>query len=117
MDSALQTSLLVSAAGIGLFLVLLLLIMGLAAALGRAKPTPQRPPADPRAVLAPSEGSVISVAVQPGRTVTIGQELCILETGQSKTAVRAGRVGVINAVHVLPGDLVQAGQVLMEFGD
>ncbi len=117
MSSMLQSGFYVSAIGIGLFLILLLLILGLASALGRVKPAPLKAPPDHRAVLAPGAGSVVSIAIHPGGTVAIGQELCILETVRAKTAVRAGRVGVISTIFIAPGDTVGAGQVLMEFGD
>ncbi|MBM3123224.1 MAG: acetyl-CoA carboxylase biotin carboxyl carrier protein subunit, partial [Chloroflexi bacterium] len=68
-----------------------------------------------REVRAPIPGVILSVAVQPGASVTPGQELYVLEAMKMRNPISAGRAGIIQAVHVSPGAHVQHRQVLMEF--
>ncbi len=79
---------------------------------GSAAPTPF---SAEREVRAPIPGVILSVAVQPGTSVTPGQELCVLEAMKMRNPISAGRAGIIQAVHVIPGAHVQHRQVLMEF--
>jgi biotin carboxyl carrier protein len=81
---------------------------------GGASPSPAPFSAD-REVHAPIPGVILSVAVQPGASVTPGQELCVLEAMKMRNPICAGRAGVIQAVHISPGTHVQHRQVLMEF--
>lgn len=66
-------------------------------------------------VQAPIPGVILSVAVKPGDSVKVGQELCILEAMKMNNIIRATRTGVIAAVHVSPGDHVRHQQALMDF--
>jgi len=68
-----------------------------------------------REVRAPIPGVILSVAVESGASVTLGQELCVLEAMKMRNPICAGRAGVIQAVHVSPGSHVQHREVLMEF--
>jgi biotin carboxyl carrier protein len=70
-----------------------------------------------REVRAPIPGVILSVAVQSGARVTPGQELCVLEAMKMRNPICAGRHGVIQTVHVVPGKHVQHREVLMEFAD
>jgi biotin carboxyl carrier protein len=84
-----------------------------------------RPPAAPAASAAPSlrpvraplPGVVIAIAVQPGTTVTAGQELCVLEAMKMENAIRAARAGQIAAVHITLGQHVQHNDVLIEYAE
>jgi len=67
------------------------------------------------AVLAPIPGVIVSIAVQPGQAVTVGQELCVLEAMKMKNVIRAPRAGVIAAVRVVVGQTVKHKDVLMEY--
>lgn len=79
----------------------------------RARVTPQA--SDPGQVTAPIPGVIISINVQPGETVTHGQELCVLEAMKMKNVIRATRAGEIAAVKVTVGQHVQHGELLIEF--
>jgi glutaconyl-CoA/methylmalonyl-CoA decarboxylase subunit gamma len=68
-----------------------------------------------REVRAPIPGVIVSVAVQPGEAVALGQELCVLEAMKMRNPICAGRSGVIASVHILPGQHVQHRDVMMEF--
>jgi biotin carboxyl carrier protein len=67
------------------------------------------------AVLAPLPGVLISVAVQPGDVVTVGQPLCVLEAMKMNNTVRAARAGRIAAVRAVVGQAVRHRQVLVEY--
>jgi biotin carboxyl carrier protein len=83
----------------------------------RPAPTKAALPAvnGPGTVRAPIPGVILSVAVQPGAAVTVGQELCVLEAMKMKSAIRAGRAGRVAAVHVSPGQQVAHRQPLLEY--
>ena len=60
------------------------------------------------------QGTVVTVAVVAGDGVKIGSELVVLESMKMEHAVNSSVEGVAIAVHVTPGDLVVAGQLLVE---
>lgn len=68
-------------------------------------------------VFAPIPGVILSISVQPGVSVTRGQELCVLEAMKMKNSLRASRDGVIRSISVGVGDQVKYHQKLMEYTD
>lgn len=66
-------------------------------------------------VTSPLPGVIVAILVEPGETVTRGQELCTLEAMKMKNAIRANREGTIASIEVSVGDQVGHGQVLMTF--
>jgi len=66
-------------------------------------------------VRAPIPGVIIEVKVGVGDTVAFGKELCVLEAMKMKNAIRSGRSGVIDSIHISSGDQVIQNQVLMTF--
>ena len=70
-----------------------------------------------KAVLAPIPGVIISINVKEGDSVSVGQEVCVLEAMKMKNSIRANRAGKIAAVRVSVGDQVRKGQALLEFSD
>ena len=65
------------------------------------------------AVKAPLTGTVVSVAVMPGRLVAAGDELLVLEAMKMEHEVRAQTAGRVAEVQVAAGDTVPAGAVLV----
>ena len=63
---------------------------------------------------APMPGRVRRVAAAAGERVTKGQVLLVLEAMKMEHAIRAPRDGVVRAVHIGEGDLVEAGMELAE---
>ena len=63
-------------------------------------------------VLAPMHGTVIKVLVAPGERVRAGEPVAVLETMKMETQVSASADGVVEAVHVQAGAVVEAGQVV-----
>jgi 3-methylcrotonyl-CoA carboxylase alpha subunit len=63
-------------------------------------------------IVAPMPGKVIQVIVQAGDHVTSGDTLMVLEAMKMETRLLAEAAGIVEAVHVKGGDLVNGGQVL-----
>lgn len=83
---------------------------------------PAQTPADlsidkAKAKMAPIPGMIVSVAVQAGDIVNVGQELLTLEAMKMKNVIRADRSGKIAKVLVAAGDRVSQGQPLVEYAD
>lgn len=66
-------------------------------------------------VRAPIPGVVLSLAVQPGDEVAVGQELCVLEAMKMKNTIRSPRAGRIERVLVTNGQTVRHNDVMFEF--
>ena len=64
---------------------------------------------------APFNGKVIAVQARPGATVARGDTLLVLESMKLEHALGAARDGVIQAVHVAPGQQAATSQVLVTF--
>lgn len=76
------------------------------------------PPArDVKAVHAPIPGVIVSINVEEGQTVEVGQPLCVLEAMKMKNSIRAPRAGTIAEIVVAAGDHVQHHDLLMEYAD
>jgi len=72
------------------------------------------PPGGP-AVLSPLPGVVTDVAVKPGDSVSVGQELLAIEAMKMKNVVRATRAGRVAQVLVSAGQAVRPSQPLLEY--
>jgi len=68
-----------------------------------------------RSVISPMPGRVFSVSVQPGDSVTLGQELIIIEAMKMQNIIRAQRDGKIAKVLVKQGQDVTLDHLLIEF--
>ena len=77
------------------------------------------PPAEDDAgdarLIAATPARVVSVFVEPGAQVIKGQRLLILEAMKVEMSFTAPRDGVVEAVHVAAGELVQEGTTLVTF--
>jgi acetyl/propionyl-CoA carboxylase alpha subunit len=69
------------------------------------------------ALTAPMPGTVIRVAVAEGQPVEARQPLLVLEAMKMETPVVAPYEAVVRAVHVVEGDRVSGGQLLVELED
>jgi len=68
-----------------------------------------------REVRAPMPGTIVSIAIQPGDQVEVGQDLCVLDAMKMNNRIRAPRAGTIAQVHVSIGQQVSYGQPLVTF--
>ena len=73
--------------------------------------------ADVGSVSVSMPGKVVKLLAAVGETVEQGQPLIIIEAMKMENEVKAGRSGVVEAIHVEPGQSVEADIVLMEVGD
>jgi acetyl-CoA/propionyl-CoA carboxylase, biotin carboxylase, biotin carboxyl carrier protein len=93
-----------------------------------ARPDGRRPPPRRRSagragtaggagtVVAPMQGTIVKVPVEPGRHVATGDVLVVLEAMKMENAIAAEVDGVVTAVHVAQGDVVSAGGAMLELG-
>jgi biotin carboxyl carrier protein len=61
-------------------------------------------------------GVVESIPVSVGQAVNQGDKVVIIEAMKMKTPMIAHRAGNVTAIHVKPGDAVEAGQALVSIG-
>ena len=63
-------------------------------------------------VVAPMQGTIVSVLVEVGATVEVGQAILVLEAMKMENHINAERSGTIAEIRVAPGDSVGTGDVL-----
>ena len=68
-------------------------------------------------VVAPIPGLIVSVLVQTGDEVNVGQEICVLEAMKMKNTIRSPRAGRVEGVKVATGHQVSKGDVIVVFKD
>ncbi|ETV90570.1 acetyl-CoA carboxylase, biotin carboxylase subunit [Aphanomyces invadans] len=68
-----------------------------------------------RFVLCPMPGLLVSVAVQVGDTVQIGQEVAVVEAMKMQNVIRASKKGKIKAVLHPAGAALKVDEVIVEF--
>lgn len=68
-----------------------------------------------KSVISPMPGSIISVSVEAGQKVTIGQEILIIEAMKMQNVIKAEKDVVISKVHVEAGANVGVDELLIEF--
>ena len=64
---------------------------------------------------APIPGTITSVAVKAGDTVSYGQEICVLDAMKMKNPIRSPRDGEIGEVHITVGQTVKHNDLLVMF--
>jgi propionyl-CoA carboxylase alpha chain len=68
-----------------------------------------------KSVLSPMPGSIVSISVEPGQSVSEGQELFVIEAMKMQNIIKCQVEGKIKKVHVKPGVSVSVDQLLIEF--
>ena len=86
-------------------------------AMAPSAPSAPQARGDAKAIHAPIPGVIVAVAVQPGDTVEVGQELCLLEAMKMKNSIRAPHAGEIGTVSIVTGQHVQHHDLLFEYAD
>ena len=88
-------------------------------AYGKSRPTAATAPApagleqQAGAVLAPMQGTVVSIEVSVGDVVRKGQEIAVLNAMKMEHVLRATVGGIVRRINAAMGDTVVAGQLLL----
>ncbi len=82
-------------------------------------PTPSAPAAAPTGageVASPLAGTIVSIDVAVGDTVSAGDQVLVLEAMKMNNVVQAPTSGTVTAIAVQPGATVTEGQGLLTIG-
>ena len=60
-------------------------------------------------------GTLLSLAVEAGQRVVVGQELCVVEAMKMQNVLHATRDGVVKALLAPPGSTLSADQPIIAF--
>lgn len=71
-------------------------------------------PSNPNQIGATMPGTVLKVVVSKGSPVKRGDHLLITEAMKMETTVQAPKDGVVKEVHVIAGDAISTGDLLIE---
>ncbi|MFM8944574.1 MAG: acetyl/propionyl/methylcrotonyl-CoA carboxylase subunit alpha [Actinomycetota bacterium] len=63
-------------------------------------------------IVAPMQGTILRVLVEPGQRIEAGDVLCILEAMKMENAVPSPREGVVSDLPIEAGQVVQVGQTI-----
>lgn len=66
-------------------------------------------------VRAPIPGVIVSIAVEIGDNVDVGQELLVIEAMKMKNTIRSPRQGVIEKISITPGQTVKHQDMLLSY--
>jgi biotin carboxyl carrier protein len=72
-------------------------------------------PRDPRKILCFIPGIIRKIHVAPGRKISRGDHLLILEAMKMQNDISSPEEGTVKKVHVAVGQMVTKGQLLIEF--
>jgi glutaconyl-CoA/methylmalonyl-CoA decarboxylase subunit gamma len=64
-------------------------------------------------IVAPMPGTILSVAIQLGQQVDVGQVVCVLEAMKMKNPIRAPHSGIVAEIAVKAGQTVAHGERLV----
>jgi acetyl-CoA/propionyl-CoA carboxylase biotin carboxyl carrier protein len=67
-------------------------------------------------IVAPMQGTILKVTVEEGQELKAGDVVCILEAMKMENHIATSRDGVVAAVNVAVGDVVDTGQLLVSLG-
>ncbi|MBL8695302.1 MAG: acetyl-CoA carboxylase biotin carboxyl carrier protein subunit [Planctomycetes bacterium] len=59
-------------------------------------------------------GTLLEILVQPGETVSEGQDVAMIESMKMHLAIQADRSGKVASVHAKPGDFLNDGDAILE---
>lgn len=82
----------------------------------RTGETPDHHHHGPTEIAAQMPGKVVRVLVEPGAQVEKGSSVIVVEAMKMQNEMKSPRAGMVLSVNVVPGDTVNAGQVLATVG-
>lgn len=71
-------------------------------------------PDDPRIIRSFIPGTVIEISVTPGKHVSKGDHLMIIDAMKMKNTIKSNVAGKVKSISVMPGNKVSKGSVLLE---
>ena len=71
-------------------------------------------PADPRIILSFIPGTVLDIFIEPGQSVSKGEDLMILDAMKMQNKLKCNMDGKVKSIAVKKGDKVSKGTVLLE---
>jgi propionyl-CoA carboxylase alpha chain len=84
------------------------------AAYARLMPVKKAPDTG-KSLLCPMPGLVVSIAVNEGQEVKVGETLAVVEAMKMENVLRAERDGTVKKIHAKKGDSLAVDAVIMEF--
>jgi propionyl-CoA carboxylase alpha chain len=66
-------------------------------------------------VVSPMPGLLVSLSVAEGQPVKAGEPLAVIEAMKMENVLRAERDGVVDKLHVKPGDSLRVDQRILEY--
>ena len=84
------------------------------AELARKMPV-KTPPDTSKLLLCPMPGLVVTMHVETGEEVQVGQALCTIEAMKMENILRAERKGIVSKVNAAAGDSLAVDEVILEF--
>lgn len=69
---------------------------------------------DERSIRCPLPGKIVSISVEKGQLLEIGDEICMLESMKMEQSVRMSKPGKIKNIKVKKDQIINAGQTLVE---
>jgi biotin carboxyl carrier protein len=70
-------------------------------------------PADPKIILSFIPGTVLDIFIEPGQTVSKGEDLMILDAMKMQNKLKCNMDGKVQSIAVKKGDKVSKGTVLL----
>eukprot|EP01129_Flabellula_baltica_P006132 TRINITY_DN2268_c0_g1_i1.p1 TRINITY_DN2268_c0_g1~~TRINITY_DN2268_c0_g1_i1.p1 ORF type:complete len:716 (-),score=190.26 TRINITY_DN2268_c0_g1_i1:103-2250(-) len=69
------------------------------------------------ALVSPMAGTLVSLSVQVGDKISIGQEMAVVEAMKMQNVLRSSRAGIVKSINCEAGKSVALDQVLVEYED
>ena len=69
---------------------------------------------DSKLVRCPMPGRIVSVPIKVWDKLSVGSELCVLETMKMEQSIQISREGTVRAVFIEPGHSIAAGEPLIQ---
>ncbi len=70
-----------------------------------------------KSLIAPMPGLIKKIEIVAGGSIVPGQPLVVLEAMKMENVIKANHTGQIKSILVVPGQIVEKGQHLMDFND
>lgn len=67
-------------------------------------------------VEAPTPGNIVKILVDIGTSVTVDQPLVVIEAMKMESEVNSPCAGKVHTIHIATGDVVKAGDMLLNIG-